>query len=155
MFTTCGRRGYRRAKFIARRARCPASLVAMMIDTKRRDDMFALIGCSKPPVSCHCLRLYPLRRLSLLLLRFFFLVSCLSSLPVPHFSRSFTADITSCTRSACEAGASGEDSSYINENDLTLYCDSKCFDTPSDPYGGLWCNMRGLGQPCRACRTDK
>lgn len=65
------------------------------------------------------------------------------------------AEPDSCTTAACEANASEEDSGYISENSLTLYCDEKCFDTPEDPFGGLWCNMRGLGQPCRACRADK
>ena len=51
--------------------------------------------------------------------------------------------------------ADDADNAYISDNSLTLYCDDKCSDTPTDPYGGLWCNMRGLGQLCRACRADK
>ncbi|CAN0001545.1 unnamed protein product, partial [Laminaria digitata] len=64
-------------------------------------------------------------------------------------------DADSCTTAMCEANANEEDSDYISDNSLSLYCDEKCFDTPNDPFGGLWCNMRGLGQPCRACRADK
>lgn len=65
------------------------------------------------------------------------------------------ADLSSCSAAACEELANEADAAYISDNELTLYCDEKCLDTPSDPFGGLWCNMRGLGQPCRACRADK
>ncbi|CAM9566673.1 unnamed protein product, partial [Scytosiphon promiscuus] len=65
-----------------------------------------------------------------------------------------SSDSDSCTASACEDNADSADNAYISDNSLTLYCDDKCADTPTDPYGGLWCNMRGLGQLCRACRAD-
>lgn len=60
---------------------------------------------------------------------------------------------------ACAPGVctdpSSEDEAYITDNGLTLYCDSKCSDASSDDAGGLWCNMRGLGQLCRACHENK
>lgn len=65
------------------------------------------------------------------------------------------AEATTCTAATCEDSADADDLTYLEENDLTLYCDSKCADTGSDEFGGLWCNMRGLGQLCRACRADK
>lgn len=71
------------------------------------------------------------------------------------FCASCFPDAGSCTAAACEDSASSADRAYIDDNSLTLYCDDKCSDTPSDPFGGLWCNMRGLGQLCRACRADK
>lgn len=55
----------------------------------------------------------------------------------------------------CEANANADDNDYLNENSLTLFCDQDCLNTPGDNFGGLWCNMRGLGQLCRACRADK
>ncbi|CAM9330366.1 unnamed protein product [Ascophyllum nodosum] len=63
-------------------------------------------------------------------------------------------DKESCTAARCLERATDDDLSYFEENDLTLFCDNKCFDTSSDPRGGLLCNMRGLGQPCRACADN-
>lgn len=68
---------------------------------------------------------------------------------------ALAAEITSCSQAACIEEADADDLAYINDNELTLFCDADCFDNPDDAFGGLWCNMRGLGQPCRACRSDK
>lgn len=63
-------------------------------------------------------------------------------------------EVTSCAANVC-SDSSSEDQAYITDNGLTLYCDEKCFDTSTDPADGLWCNMRGLGQLCRACHENK
>lgn len=55
----------------------------------------------------------------------------------------------------CMEAADEDDIAYIEDNNLTLFCDEDCLTAGDEDFGGLWCNMRGLGQPCRACDTNE